>query len=100
MPNYRRNRVPGGTYFFTVNLLDRNSTILVAQIELLRQSVRAARARAPFHIDAWVVLPDHMHSISTLPEGDDFQPLASHQEDLREVNSIDGSPDYRTRAAR
>jgi putative transposase len=48
MPDYRRYRVPGGTYFFTVNLLER-----------------------PFHIDAWVVLPDHMHCVWTLPPGDD-----------------------------
>ena len=70
MPNYRRNRVAGGTYFFTVNLLDRNSSLLVAEIEKLRAAVRGVRARLPFHIDAWVVLPDHMHCLWTLPEGD------------------------------
>jgi putative transposase len=70
MPNYRRNRVPGGTYFFTVNLLDRRSDLLVAQIEALRAAVRQARANAPFHIDAWVVLPDHLHCLWTLPDGD------------------------------
>lgn len=62
MPNYRRNRVPGGTFFFAVNLLDRWSNLLVARIDALRGAVRQARARQPFHIDAWVVLP--------LPEGD------------------------------
>jgi putative transposase len=71
MPNYRRNRVPGGTYFFTVNLLDRRSDRLVREIDALRAAIRTARARSPFHIDAWVVLPDHMHCIWwTLPEGD------------------------------
>ena len=70
MPDYRRNRVPGGTYFFTVNLLDRQSNRLVAEIDVLRQAVRQVRARAPFHIDAWVVLPDHMHCLWTLPQGD------------------------------
>ena len=70
MPDYRRNRVPGGTFFFTVNLLDRRSNLLVARIDALREAVRQARARAPFHIDAWVVLPDHMHCLWTLPEGD------------------------------
>ena len=63
MPDYRRNRVPGGTFFFTVNLLDRRSTLLVSRIDALRDAVRQMRARAPFHIDAWVVLPDHMHSV-------------------------------------
>ena len=70
MPNYRRNSVPGGTYFFTVNLLDRRSDRLVKHIDALRQAVRQVRARTTFHIDAWVVLPDHMHCIWTLPERD------------------------------
>lgn len=70
MTDYRRNRVPGGTYFFTVNLLERRSGLLVEHIELLRDAVRAVRTRRPFHIDAWVVLPDHLHAVWTLPEGD------------------------------
>jgi putative transposase len=36
MPNYRRNRLPGGTFFFTVNPFDRRSDLLVAQIDRLR----------------------------------------------------------------
>ena len=70
MPDYRRNRVPGGTFFFTVNLLDRRSDLLVTQIDLLRDAVRRVRARAPFRFDARVVLPDHMHCLWTLPQGD------------------------------
>jgi putative transposase len=70
MPDYRRNRVAGGTFFFTVNLRDRHSHLLVMQIDVLHQAVRQVRARAPFRIDAWVVLPDHMHCLWTLPEGD------------------------------
>ena len=70
MPNYRRNRVPGGTYFFTVNLLDRRSDLLVTQIDALRAAVRHVRSKRPFHIDAWVVLPDHLHCVWTLPDGD------------------------------
>jgi putative transposase len=70
MPEYRRNRVPGGTYFFTVNLANRRSDLLVREIETLRVSIRAVRTATPFHIDAWVVLPDHMHCIWTLPEDD------------------------------
>lgn len=75
MPDYRRNRVPGGSYFFTVNLRDRCSDVLVGEIETLRSAVRATRARHPFHIDAWVVLPDHMHCLWTLPPGDADFPL-------------------------
>ena len=70
MPDYRRNRVPGGTYFFTVNLLERTSSLLVTHVGALRDAVRTVRSRRPFHIDAWVVLPDHMHAVWTLPAGD------------------------------
>ena len=75
MSNYRRNRVEGGSYFFTVNLRDRRSDLLVTAIDALRSAVRAARARHPFGIGAWVVLPDHMHCLWTLPPGDDDFPL-------------------------
>jgi len=70
MPDYRRNRVPGGTYFFTVNLLKRRERLLVEHIDALRNAVRQVRAQRPFHIDAWVVLPDHTHCVWTLPHGD------------------------------
>ncbi|MCW1936438.1 transposase [Pseudomonas sp. MDMC_285] len=70
MPNYRRARVPGATYFFTVNLRDRTSDLLIREIDLLRETVRATKTRHPFHIDAWVVLPEHMHCLWTLPLGD------------------------------
>ena len=70
MPNYRRNRIPAGTYFFTVNLLERRGALLVAHIDALRVAVRMVRARRPFHIDAWVALSDHMHAVWTLPADD------------------------------
>ncbi len=70
MPDYRRNRVPGGTYFFTVNLRSRRDDTLVAEVQALCDAVRTTRIRRPFHIDAWVVLPDHMHCLRTLPPGD------------------------------
>ncbi|MEX0732454.1 MAG: transposase [Aquisalimonadaceae bacterium] len=70
MPNYRRTRIPQGTYFFTVNLLDRRRRLLLEHIDAFRAAVRQARAKRPFRIDAWVVLPDHTHCIWTLPEGD------------------------------
>ena len=71
MPDYRRFRVPGGTYVFTINLLERRSDLLVRHIDSLREAVRRTRRERPFAIDAWVVLPEHMHCIVTLPEGDD-----------------------------
>ncbi len=67
---YRRNRVAGGTYFFTVNLNNRKSTLLVDHIDDLRESVRFVLREKPFQIDAWVVLPEHIHAIWTLPDDD------------------------------
>ncbi len=70
MVQYRRSRVAGGTYFFTVNLRDRRSGLLVEHIDALRDIVRDVRAKFPFEIDAMVVLPDHWHSVWTLPQDD------------------------------
>ena len=70
MSDARRCRVPGGTYFFTVNLNDRTSRLLVDHVDALRDCVRKTRTALPFRIDAWVVLPEHMHCVWTLPEGD------------------------------
>ena len=70
MPNYRRAYIPGGTWFFTVNLLQRRGNdLLVREIDLLRRTVRRVRKNHPFHIDAWVVLPEHLHCALTLPSG-------------------------------
>jgi putative transposase len=70
MTDYRRNFVPGGSFFFTVNLADRRRRLLTEHIETLRLAFRETRARHPFAIDALVVLPDHLHAVWTLPEGD------------------------------
>jgi putative transposase len=67
---YRRNRVAGGTYFFTVTLRDRTSDVLVRHVDLLRDAFRSTRAERPFTVDAIVVLPDHLHALWTLPEDD------------------------------
>ncbi len=67
MVNYRRNFVSGGTYFFTVTLQSRSSSQLVESIDLLRSAFRKIREAKPFQIDAMVVLPEHLHSIWTLP---------------------------------
>ena len=56
MPNYRRALTPGGTWFFTVNLLERRGNdLLVRHIDLLRACVAAERSQRPFAIRAWVV---------------------------------------------
>lgn len=70
MPNYRRERITGATYFFTVTLADRRSRILVEEIALLRQVYVAANKRMPFKTVAICVLPDHLHAVWELPEDD------------------------------
>ena len=71
MVHYRRSRVPGGTYFFTVTLADRSATTLVDHIDDLRAAIRGVRAKHPFTLCAMVVMPDHLHAIIRLPDGDD-----------------------------
>ncbi len=67
---YRRNRVAGGTYFFTVTLRDRSSDVLVRHIDLLRAALRKVSTEQPFTINAIVILPDHLHTVWSLPDGD------------------------------
>lgn len=67
---YRRNRIPGGMYFFTVTLRDRRARTLTEHIELLRSAYADTQRRRPFRTDAIVILPDHLHAIWTLPEDD------------------------------
>jgi putative transposase len=70
MTNYRRNFLAGGSFFFTANLADRRQRLLADHIGVLRKAFRDIRQRHPFTIDAIVVLPDHLHAIWTLPDGD------------------------------
>ena len=70
MPNYRRSLVPGATYFFTVTLADRCSDLLLREIEKLRAAYAATRAAHPFETVAICVLPEHLHAIWRLPDGD------------------------------
>lgn len=71
MTRYRRAKVEGGCYFFTV-VTERRQPILTD--ELMRNSLREAiikvRQNYPFIINAWVLLPDHLHTLWTLPEND------------------------------
>lgn len=70
MVNYRRNWVPGGTFFFTVTLMDRKSDLLVRHVDMLRAAFRSVRRARPFNIEAICVLPEHFHAVWTLPAGD------------------------------
>ncbi|MFT4255879.1 MAG: transposase [Pseudoxanthomonas sp.] len=70
MSNYRRAWVPGGTYFFTVNLLRRDQRLLIEQVDALRCAFRQTRIAHPFDLSAIVILPDHLHCLWRLPAGD------------------------------
>ena len=70
MSCYRRPKRPGASVFFTVNLAERGSNLLLDEIDLLRWAVAKTLRERPVGVDAWVILPDHMHAIWTLPEGD------------------------------
>lgn len=70
MPKYIRPKVEAATVFFTVALAQRGGDVLLRHIDQLRAAVRQVSAEKPFQIDAWVVLPDHLHAIWTLPQGD------------------------------
>lgn len=72
MPNYRQISLAGGTFFFTQTLYDRKRAWLCDELArwALREAIMTVRKNYPFTIDAWVLLPDHLHCIWTLPQGD------------------------------
>ena len=70
MPRYLRPRTPGAYIFFTVALAERGSDLLVREVGRLREAVAATRAERRFAIHAFMVVPDHLHAVWTLPKGD------------------------------
>lgn len=71
MPNYRRVRIPGVTYFFTVVTYKRRKILTILESrQILRAIINEVRQQCPFTICGWVLLPDHIHCIWTLPEND------------------------------
>lgn len=72
---YRRSKARGAEYFFTVNLADRTSDLLLKNIDILRKVMRTTRQRHPFEIVAMVVLPEHIHALWRLPPSDADFPL-------------------------
>ena len=69
--NYRRLRLPGESYFFTVVTHDRRPLFAnQLAIAAFKSAQAHVASRHPFDIEAEVILPDHIHSIWSLPEGD------------------------------
>jgi putative transposase len=72
IPDYRRAHVPGGTYFFTGNTYRRQTFLTDVDVRsALREAIGTLRSTHSFVIEAWVLLPDHMHALWTLPPGDE-----------------------------
>ncbi len=70
MSRYRRAKIEGGAFFFTLALADRSSDLLVREIDRLRCAYKVAQDRLPFETIAICILPDHLHALWLLPEGD------------------------------
>ena len=70
MSRYRRAQIEGGVFFFTVTLADRSSDLLIRNVDRLRRMYASAQERNPFETIAICVLPDHLHAIWKLPDGD------------------------------
>lgn len=71
MSEYRRSYIPGATYFFTLTTLDRRPILVQEPFRsALRQAIIEVRKKLPFESIAWVLLPDHLHTIWKLPETD------------------------------
>jgi putative transposase len=70
MPRYVRAKIKGRVFFFTVVLAERSSNLLIDQIDRLRQVYRTVQRRRAFETIAICVLPDHIHALWALPEGD------------------------------
>jgi len=70
MPNYYRAR-DGTAYFFTVVTWQRQPILCEEPSRrVLREVIQELQLSHPFTIEAWVLLPDHLHCIWTLPKGD------------------------------
>ena len=71
MPNYRCDQTLGGTWFFTVVAYKRKPIFCYRNIRAsLRHAIIRTRIKYPFLVDAWVLLPDHLHCVWTLPVND------------------------------
>jgi REP-associated tyrosine transposase len=70
MSRYRRLKIEGGAFFYTLTLAERGSDLLVRHVERLRRAYAEAEKRRPFETLAICILPDHIHALWQLPEGD------------------------------
>ena len=84
MSNYRRAYLPGGSYFFTVVTLGRTPIFTSEdRVEMLRHALRKVMTTRPFEIEAMVILPEHLHCIWRMPQGD-----ADYSSRWREIKKV------------
>jgi putative transposase len=96
MSRYRRARIEGGIFFFTLALADRSSDLLVREIDRLRRAYADVQRKLPFETVAICILPDHLHALWSLPDGDaDFASRWS----LLKSGFSRGLPPSKTRSA-
>jgi len=100
MVNYRRVYVEGGTYFFTLTLKNRQANYLTAHIDALRESFAYVKKQYPFVIIAIVILPEHLHCVWQLPEGDDKYAMRRRSIKSRFTHLLVKSPKSRSHALR
>ena len=67
---YRRIKISGTTYFFTINLANRKSTLLLDNVSNLKAALTTAKTKHPFKIEEIVILPEHLHLLIPLPQND------------------------------
>jgi putative transposase len=70
VPHYRRLKIEGGTFFFTVTLADRSGDLLIRHIDRLRSVYQSVQTERRFETIAVCILPDHLHAIWSLPSND------------------------------
>ena len=88
MATYRRALIPGGTYFFTVVTYNRQPLLTDhLNIRALGRAFRRVKKERPFTMDAFVLMPDHLHCLWTLPEGD--ADYSSRWRDIKKYASQD-----------
>jgi len=84
MPNYRRNFVPGGTFFFTIVTNDRLRYFNTpARLDHLLSTIHKVQKSLPFELIAWVLIPNHIHLLVELPEGEENYPIR-----MREIKRL------------
>lgn len=84
MPNYRRNFVPGGSYFFTIVTAGRTKHFNTPKkFDQLLSTIRQVQRSKPFELLAYCLLPDHIHLLIKLPEGDSDFPIR-----MREIKRL------------